>query len=78
MILATTGTLIITNLTLPLVQAFGNNASAWTKAFAVFGVLAVIIFLITFTGTKERVKPSEHTKQEKIPFFKGIRLLFQE
>ena len=28
MILATTGTLIITNLTLPLVQAFGNNASA--------------------------------------------------
>lgn len=77
MILATTGTLIITNLTLPLVQAFGNNASAWTKAFAVFGVLAVIIFLITFTGTKERVKPSEHTKQEKIPFFKGIRLLFQ-
>ena len=41
MILATTGTLIITNLTLPLVQAFGNNASAWTKAFAVFGVLAV-------------------------------------
>ncbi|WP_455526631.1 hypothetical protein [Huintestinicola sp.] len=31
MILATTGTLIITNLTLPLVQFFGDNLSAWTN-----------------------------------------------
>lgn len=77
MILATTGTLIITNLTLPLVEFFGNNLSAWTKTFAVFGVLAVIVFMITFTGTKERVVPAKDTKQEKVPFVKGIRLLFQ-
>lgn len=77
MILATVGTLVITNLTLPLVEFFGNNASAWTKTFAVFGVLSVIVFLITFTGTKERVKPSKNTKQEKIPFVKGLKLLFQ-
>lgn len=77
MILATTGTLIITNLTLPLVEFFGNNLSAWTKAFAVFGILAVIVFMITFTGTKERVVPAKDTKQEKVPFVKGISLLFQ-
>lgn len=77
MILATTGTLIITNLTLPLVEFFGNNLSAWTKTFAVFGILAVIVFMITFTGTKERVVPAKDTKQEKVPFVKGIRLLFQ-
>lgn len=77
MLLATVGTLIITNLTLPLVQFFGENTSAWTKTFAVFGVLSVIVFLITFTGTKERVLPSEHTHQEKIPFVKGVKLLFQ-
>lgn len=77
MILATTGTLLITNLTLPLVKFFGNNLSAWTKTFAVFGVLAVIVFLITFTGTKERVVPAKETKQEKVPFLKGISLLFQ-
>ena len=52
MILATTGTLLITNLTLPLVQFFGDNLSAWTKTFAVFGILAVIVFMITFTETK--------------------------
>lgn len=77
MILATTGTLIITNLTLPLVEFFGNNLSAWTKTFAVFGILAVIVFMITFTGTKERVVPAKDTKQEKVPFVKGISLLFQ-
>ncbi len=49
MILATTGTLLITNLTLPLVQFFGDNLSAWTKTFAVFGILAVIVFMITVT-----------------------------
>lgn len=76
MILATVGTLVITNLTLPLVEFFGNNTSAWTKTFAVFGILSVIVFLITFTGTKERVKPSKNTKQEKLPFFKGIKILF--
>lgn len=77
MLLATVGTLIITNMTLPLVQFFGENTSAWTKTFAVFGVLSVIVFLITFTGTKERVVPAEHTHQEKIPFVKGIKLLFK-
>lgn len=77
MLLATVGTLIITNLTLPLVQFFGENSSAWTKTFAVFGVLSVIVFLITFTGTKERVLPAQNTNQEKIPFVKGIGLLFR-
>lgn len=77
MILATVGTLLITNLTLPLVQFFGDNMSAWTKTFALFGVLAVIVFIITFTGTKERVEPAQETKHEKVPFFKGIGLLFR-
>ncbi len=77
MLLATVGTLIITNLTLPMVQFFGENSSAWTKTFAVFGVLSVIVFLVTFTGTKERVLPAQNTHQEKIPFIKGIKLLFQ-
>lgn len=76
MILATVGTLIITNLTLPLVEFFGDNTSAWAKTFTVFGIVSVLVFLITFTGTKERVKPSKNTRQEKLPFFKGIKILF--
>lgn len=61
MLLATVGTLIITNLTLPMVQFFGENSSAWTKTFAVFGVLSVIVFLITFTGTRESFACTEYT-----------------
>ena len=76
MLLATCGTLIITNLTLPLVEYFGNNTTAWTKTFCVFGVLAVIVFLVNFMGTKERVKASSGTKDEELPLSQGIKVLF--
>ncbi len=77
MILATCGSLIINGLTLPLVEYFGNNASAWTKTFLVFGVASIIVFLITFAGTKERVVPSKKEKNEKVPFKVGIKALFK-
>lgn len=78
-LLATAGTLIINTFTLPLVEYFGNNASAWTKTFCVFGILAVAAFLINFFGTKERVKPaaSESGKIEEVPFIVGIKALFK-
>lgn len=78
-LLATAGTLIINTFTLPLVEYFGNNTSAWTKTFCVFGILAVAAFLINFFGTKERVKPaaSESGKIEEVPFIAGIKALFK-
>ncbi|MCD7917060.1 MAG: MFS transporter [Clostridiales bacterium] len=75
MILATCGTLLITNLTLPLVEFFGDNTAAWTKTFIVFGILSIFVFLITFSGTKERVKPSETTKKEKIGAVTSLKVL---
>lgn len=77
MILATCGSLIINGLTLPLVEYFGNNASAWTKTFLVFGVASIIVFLITFVGTKERVVSSKKEKNEIVPFKVGIKALFK-
>ncbi|MCI9535164.1 MAG: MFS transporter [Lachnospiraceae bacterium] len=75
-LLATAGTLTINLYTLPLVEYFGDNASAWTKTFCVLGVLAVIAFLINFFGTKERVKPAgaKEGKIEDVPFGTGIWL----
>jgi|GEM_PF-2805140 len=65
-------------LTLPLVKAFGNNPRAWSYTFAVFGVLSVILFLFTFSGTKERVKPADKNKaQENIPVKTGIKVLLK-
>ena len=79
-LLATAGTLIINTFTLPLVEKFGNDASAWTKTFCVFGLVAVAAFLINFFGTKERVKPAsagEDGKVEDVPFKEGLKALFK-
>ncbi len=79
-LLATAGTLTINTFTLPLVEYFGNNASAWTKTFIVFGFVSIAAFLCTFFGTKERVRANEAGEQkveENVPFITGIRALFQ-
>ena len=64
--------------TLPLVEFFGDNAAAWTKTFAVLGILAVIAFLLTFIGTKERVHSVAEISGEAEPvsFAEGIKSLF--
>ena len=79
-LLATAGTLTINTFTLPLVEYFGNNVSAWTKTFVVFGFVSVAAFLCTFFGTKERVRATETGEQkveENVPFVTGIKALFQ-
>lgn len=78
-LLATAGTLTINTFTLPLVEFFGNNTSAWTKTFCVFGLLSVTAFLINFFGTKERVKSvaSESGQTDTVPFTVGIKALFK-
>ena len=79
-LLATAGTLTINTFTLPLVEYFGNNASAWTKTFVVFGFVSIAAFLCTFFGTKERVRANEAGEQkveENVPFVTGIKALFQ-
>lgn len=78
-LLATAGTLTINMFTLPLVERFGDNASAWTKTFCVFGFLAIAAFLINFFGTRERVKPagSKDGEVEVVPFTVGIKALFK-
>lgn len=78
-LLATAGTLTINTFTLPLVERFGNNPSAWTKTFCVFGLLAIAAFVINFLGTRERVKPAAAGDGENIrdvPFLEGVKALF--
>lgn len=80
-LLATAGTLLINTFTLPLVEYFGDNSSAWTKTFCVFGFLSIAAFLITFFGTKERVKAAgadgNRADAEVVPFKEGIKALFK-
>ena len=61
MIFAFLGSILALVLIEPLVNLFGNQgtnpALGWSMAASVFGVLAVLFFLCTFSWTKERVKP---------------------
>lgn len=56
-VLAFVGAFIVQGLTLPLVNLFGggNQAVGFPVTMAVFGLLACILFYITFTTTRERV-----------------------
>ncbi|MFJ2780784.1 MULTISPECIES: MFS transporter [unclassified Kitasatospora] len=58
MVGAYVGTLIVAALTMPLVDAFGGGASAWTLTFSLYGGLAVVLFFIVFVFCKERVGSS--------------------
>jgi GPH family glycoside/pentoside/hexuronide:cation symporter len=51
--------IIVSATLLPMVKAFGggNEARGWQLSFIVYGVAAVIFFLIAFRGTRERVQP---------------------
>ena len=57
-------TLAIQGFTLPLVNYFGQGDSAkgYQITMGIFSALAVLFFLITFSTTKERIKPAPQQK----------------
>ena len=51
--------IIVSATLLPMVKALGkgNEPHGWQSSFIIYGIAAVIFFLIAFSGTKERVQP---------------------
>ena len=60
--------IIVSATLLPMVKAFGGGddlaaqAIGWQRSFMVYGVAAVVFFLIAFAGTRERVQPPKDQK----------------
>ncbi|MBN2012441.1 MFS transporter [candidate division KSB1 bacterium] len=56
--------IIVSATLLPMVKSLGgdNPARGWQSTFMIYGVAAVIFFLIAFKGTKERVQPPKSQK----------------
>ncbi len=54
--------IIVSATLLPMVQTLGNgnDAQGWQYAFIVYGIAAIVFFLIAFKGTKERVQPPKN------------------
>lgn len=58
------GRIITTSFTLPLVGLLGNDQRAWIITSAIFCVIAMILLLICFLNTKERVHIEAAVKQK--------------
>ncbi len=56
--------IIVSATLLPMVKGLGggNDARGWQLSFVVYGVAAVVFFLIAFKGTRERVQPPRTQK----------------
>jgi glycoside/pentoside/hexuronide:cation symporter, GPH family len=63
-VIVTIATLAIQGLVLPMVNHFGQGDSAkgYQMTMAIFGALAVLFFIVTFTTTRERIKPAPQQK----------------
>jgi len=66
---------IVQGLTLPLVDKFGqgNDAKGWSMTIAIFAVIAVVFFVITFFSVKERIQPPEGQRPNLKQDLKDIR-----
>jgi GPH family glycoside/pentoside/hexuronide:cation symporter len=60
-ICAFTGQFVVSGLALTIAKYFGsgNEAMGYQRTLILFGCLSVVFFFITFTTTKERVRPSK-------------------
>lgn len=63
------GRILVTAVSLPIVEAFGDGMGAWIKTSFIFASVAVILLLFCFFGTKERVDFRE--LEEKLEKEKG-------
>jgi glycoside/pentoside/hexuronide:cation symporter, GPH family len=66
--------LVVGGFTLPLVAKFGhgNNAKGWQMTMGLWAVVCVVLFLITFLTTKERILPDPRQKSSAREDFGGL------
>lgn len=68
MVCAMLGTAIVMSITAPMVKFFGggNEAKGYLITMTIYGVLAMLIFFITFASTEEVVPPSVARKKTSL------------
>lgn len=73
---ATIATFVVQGLTLPLVTKFGNgdttSSEGWLTTVTIFAAVGVILMVITFLTTKERITPPINQKTSVKQDFKDI------
>ncbi|MGN1029988.1 MAG: MFS transporter, partial [Butyricicoccaceae bacterium] len=70
------GRILATAVTLPLVKLLGDDQKAWVMAAVIYGATALLLLLLCFFNTKERVQ-FEADKGEKIPISTSLKALLK-
>ncbi len=73
-VFAFAGQLIVTGTALSLAKFFGkgNDADGYQMTLILFSAISFVLFMITFTSTKERVKPPAEQKSSLKEDFKNL------
>ena len=73
---ATVATFVVQGLTLPLVAKFGNGQTndpkGWFSTIVLFAAVGVVMLVITFFSSKERIEPPKNQKSSIKQDFKDI------
>jgi GPH family glycoside/pentoside/hexuronide:cation symporter len=69
------GNMIVTAATLPIINRMGGNQSAWIKVTLIYSIIAIVLLLWCFFGTKERVHLQATNDAEKMPILKKLKVL---
>lgn len=64
--MATVGSMIVSGITLPLINKLGGTQKNWLQVTCIYAVIAAILLFICFKGTKERVH-IESAKGSSVP-----------
>lgn len=75
MALSPLGALLVTAVTMPLINALGGTQKVWIGVTSVYALISMALLLVCFFGCKERVSVEE-TKKEKQPLGLSVRCMF--
>ena len=81
MAMAMIAVILLNSTVMPLVAVFGGDSKAWTIVAAIMGIVSIVLLLITFATTKERVGAEEGReeniqKKEQVPIGIALKALF--
>ena len=76
-VLSSSGYMLTTVVTLPLVEFFGGDRIAWMYTFVVLGGLATFLFFLTFVSCQERVVVDQNKQEPELPLKEKLKNLFR-
>lgn len=77
-IFSTIASTIVNSYTMKFVEMTGNNKKSWTIVIGIYAIVALIVYIVCYINTEERVvEGTSKEKEEKLGFNEGLSYLFK-